>query len=73
VDEFRLIVHVGPGNCIGRPLALHEMRAVLAAVLHRFDLRFAPGFRPEDWLDKLRDNYILVRSRLEVVLSKRVP
>jgi hypothetical protein len=53
-------------------LALHELRAVIAAVLRRFNLHFAPGFRQEDWLDQLTDHYVLVRGKLEVILSKRV-
>jgi hypothetical protein len=48
------------------------MRAVLAALVRRFDLRFAPGFRPEGWIEELRDHAILVRGKLEVVLSKQM-
>jgi hypothetical protein len=47
------------------------MRAVLSAILRRFDICFAPGFRAEDWLDELRDYSVLVRGKLEVVLTKR--
>jgi hypothetical protein len=49
------------------------MRTVLAAIVRRFNVRFAPGFRPEDWLAQLSDQYILVRGKLEVVLTKRPP
>lgn len=73
VGVVYLTADLGPGNCVGRSLALHEMRAVIAAVLRRFDLRFAPGFQPDDWLNQLTDHYVLVRGKLEVVLSKRVP
>jgi cytochrome P450 len=62
----------GPGNCVGRSLALHEMRTVLAALVRRFDFQFAPGFQPEAWTAQLKDFYILTRGHLPVVLSKSV-
>ena len=35
---------VGHHSCLGRPLALMEMRLTLAEVLSRYDIAFAPGF-----------------------------
>jgi cytochrome P450 len=61
----------GPANCVGRSLALHEARTVLAAVVRRFDFAFAPGFESQDWLDQLKDQYILVRGKLRVVVTPR--
>jgi hypothetical protein len=61
----------GPTNCVGRALALHEMRTVLAVFVRRFDVRFEPGFQAQDWLDQLHDKGILARGRLDVVLSSR--
>jgi cytochrome P450 len=61
----------GPANCVGRPLALHEMRTVLAALIRRFDIEFAPGFGKDDWLKQLKDQYVLVRGKLPVVLTQR--
>jgi cytochrome P450 len=71
VLHSQLTICLGPGNCVGRSLALHELRTVLAAVVRRFDARFAPGFKAQDWIDQLSDHYILVRGKLDVVLSKR--
>jgi cytochrome P450 len=62
----------GPGNCVGRALALHEMRAALAMLIRGFDVRLAPGFTPEQWTDALRDAFVLVRGALQVELSERV-
>jgi cytochrome P450 len=62
---------IGPGNCAGRSLALHEMRTVLSTFVRRFDMRFAPGFEAADWAAQLRDVSNLARGRLPVVLSKR--
>jgi cytochrome P450 len=61
----------GPGNCVGRALALQEMRAVLSVLVRRFDFRFADGFRAEDWTNTLLDQYVLLRGKLGVVVSKR--
>lgn len=62
----------GPGNCVGRALALHEMRAALAMLVRGFDVQLAPSFAPEQWTDGLRDEYIVVGGKLEVVLAERV-
>ncbi|RMZ76055.1 hypothetical protein DV737_g5007, partial [Chaetothyriales sp. CBS 132003] len=35
--------HTGPRNCIGRNLAMAEMRLILTRVLYNFDLEFDPG------------------------------
>lgn len=34
----------GPRNCIGRNLALSELKLILAKILWRFDLELEPGF-----------------------------
>jgi cytochrome P450 len=62
---------LGPGNCVGRALALHEMRTILASLVRHFNMRFALGFSPVDWEAQLRDAFILVRGNLPVVLGPR--
>ncbi|PNS20350.1 Isotrichodermin C-15 hydroxylase [Sphaceloma murrayae] len=39
----------GPRNCIGKNLAYHETRLLLASVLHHFDLELDP--KSKDWHD----------------------
>ena len=39
--------HVGPRNCVGRNLALAEMRVILAKMLWHFDLELCP--ESKDW------------------------
>jgi cytochrome P450 len=76
-QEFRLDkaawmpFNYGPGNCIGRTLAMNEMRAVLAILVRRFDMRLAPGFEPSNWERNLVDGYALRRGPLPVVMSER--
>jgi cytochrome P450 len=61
----------GPGNCVGRALAMNEMRAVIAMLVRRFDMHLDPGFSPGKWEDELVDGYILGRGALPVVMSSR--
>jgi cytochrome P450 len=61
----------GPANCVGRSLALHEMRTVLATIVRRFDLEYAPSSKAQDWIDQLKDQFALVHGPLMVVLRPR--
>lgn len=61
----------GPAHCIGKQLAYHEMRIVVASILQKFDIRFADGYNPEQWLDAMRDDAVLVKGKLPVVLKAR--
>jgi cytochrome P450 len=76
-EDFRLDMRAytpfnfGPGACVGRSLALHEARAVLRALVRRFDLTFAPGFDVSGYEGRLRDKYALVRTELMVVVTPR--
>jgi cytochrome P450 len=57
---------------VGRALALLELRVLLAAIVQRFDIRFADGFTQKEWLDGLKDRFALVtESRLLVVVTRR--
>ncbi|KAH4106582.1 cytochrome P450 monooxygenase sthD [Parastagonospora nodorum] len=46
---------IGHHSCLGRPLALMEMRLVLAETLSRFDIAFAPGFDANHFLQHVHD------------------
>jgi hypothetical protein len=48
------------------------MRAVLAALVRRFDFALAPGFAPAEWTARLEDRFILEKGALPVVVSRRV-
>ncbi len=49
---------IGPQNCAGKAVAQLEMRAVLCALIQRFDLKRAEGARLEDWEDGIEDCYV---------------
>lgn len=46
---------VGQHSCLGRPLALMEMRLVLAETLSRYSVTFAPNFDHASFLDRVHD------------------
>jgi hypothetical protein len=67
----RLPIYLGPGNCAGRSLALHETRAVLVPLVRRFDFKFAEGFETAEWERNLKDAYALMRGSMPLVISAR--
>jgi cytochrome P450 len=72
VSELGLkIVILGPANCVGRALALHEMRVVLATLVRQFEMEFAPGFKEDDWTNHLLDKFVLLYGSLPLVMHSR--
>jgi len=58
---------------VGKPLALLEMRLVLASMLYHFDMRLANGYRAEQWEQDLQDYFVLQKGPLPVKLTTRLP
>ncbi|KND86506.1 Isotrichodermin C-15 hydroxylase [Tolypocladium ophioglossoides CBS 100239] len=59
----------GPRNCIGRNLAYHEMRLILAKVLWHFDLKLKPGY--ENWGVNQRTYQLWEKPELMVQFKER--
>ena len=62
---------VGPQNCAGRAIAQQEMRAILCAILRKFEVQEAPGFDMDTWEKNLKDYFISHRGSLMVTLTPR--
>lgn len=62
---------VGPANCVGKQLALQEMKTVVCSVLQRVSLRFAEGYDAKRWLEEMDDFQILKRGSLHVEVTLR--
>ncbi|EKM57316.1 uncharacterized protein PHACADRAFT_208410 [Phanerochaete carnosa HHB-10118-sp] len=62
---------VGPQNCAGKALAMVEMRAVVCAVMHKFELRKAEGYDLDLWEKDVMDVYLTIRGKLPVILEQR--
>lgn len=62
----------GRFGCVGKNLALMEVRAVAASLLSRFDVAFAPGSgRGEAVLRDMGDQFTATPGRLELVFTER--
>lgn len=66
----------GPANCIGKNLALLEMRAVISAIIRHFDLKFGHDgekeYDPENWHKDTEDWFVITTGKLPVILTSRV-
>jgi cytochrome P450 len=61
----------GPTNCVGKNLALMEMRMVLCWVLQRFRFSKAPGISLEGWEGRTLDWFAMQQAPLLVSVSFR--
>ncbi|KAJ3557180.1 hypothetical protein NM688_g1609 [Phlebia brevispora] len=61
----------GPANCVGKPMAMHEMRTVTCHMMQKLDLRFAGGWDPKDWERDIEDRFVLKHGRLLVTVQPR--
>lgn len=62
---------VGPANCVGKNLAMMEMRMVLCHMMQRLEIRFDPAFDPETWVEKMEDRFVLRTGPLPIVVEPR--
>ena len=63
----------GPTGCVGKQLALMEMRSVIASFSQLFQSKFAPDFNAGGWPEKnLVDTFTVCKKEpIRVVLSMR--
>ncbi|PWN86534.1 cytochrome P450 [Acaromyces ingoldii] len=61
----------GPTGCIGRNVAYHEMRAMIARFCQTFDAKFAPGFDADAFQEGIRDCFVMVKPPIPVVVKTR--
>lgn len=62
---------IGPMGCIGKNLALLELRMLTAQLVLRFDVEFAEGEDGKRLLEETRDHFTLGLGDLDLVLRKR--
>lgn len=62
---------LGPANCVGKNLALLELRLVPVLVLRHLNLRLTDGYNPDDWERDKEDWYVMKTSVLPVVVTPR--
>lgn len=61
----------GPRMCVGKALALTEMRMVASCLVQRFDIKPADGFLMDSWENNLEDYYVMGKGDLPVRLTRR--
>lgn len=62
---------MGHANCVGKNLALAEIRVVLALLMQKFEMRFAAGYDPVRWEKEMVDYTLLKVGELPVELTLR--
>lgn len=69
-DSF-LPFSTGPMGCVGKGLALQELRKVIAVLLDRFDPSFAQNEDGTDLVVGSKDWFTLGLGKLEVTFQER--
>ncbi|KAL3485692.1 cytochrome P450 [Aspergillus germanicus] len=62
---------LGSFNCIGRPLALMNLRTTVARVVMEFDVKMAPGENGSRFLGNAKDNFVFYLGDLDLVFTRR--
>lgn len=61
----------GPYSCIGKQLALMELRYVVANIVHRYNFALAEGEDPAKFLKDMTDGFTLACPPLNLVFTER--
>ncbi|KAJ3538505.1 hypothetical protein NM688_g6512 [Phlebia brevispora] len=61
----------GPANCVGKNLAVMELRAVTCSYIQKFDMNVAGGYDLDSWEDSILDYGVTSRGHLLVHLKAR--
>jgi tryprostatin B 6-hydroxylase len=67
---FANLVWLGPYGCIGKPLALMQIRTLVARIVMNFNISFAPGENGSNLTEKSRDHFTLGLQDLNLEFKK---
>ncbi|OSD05151.1 high nitrogen upregulated cytochrome P450 monooxygenase 2, partial [Trametes coccinea BRFM310] len=62
----------GPANCVGKQLAMQEMRMVVCALIQKFELRLREGWDVDKYDEAFLDYFVTTRPDLPVTLRARI-
>ncbi|OCK75773.1 putative cytochrome P450 [Lepidopterella palustris CBS 459.81] len=62
----------GAYGCIGRPLALMQLRTVIASLVIKFDVEFAPGDDGSSFISNTKDQFTLCLADLNLLFKSRM-
>lgn len=61
----------GPQNCVGKNLAMMELRIILCTMVQKFDIRPAEGYDLDQWEKNLKERFLTTRGPLPVTMAAR--
>ena len=61
----------GPANCVGKPVAMQEMRLVVCHFMQKLNVKFAEGYDPEQWEKGIQDHLAVSLGPLLVEIERR--
>ncbi|KAH8101537.1 cytochrome P450 [Cristinia sonorae] len=61
----------GPANCVGKNLAMKELKMAITHLLHRVNVRLAEGYDVREWDQGVKDFFTMDVGGLPVVISPR--
>lgn len=62
---------LGPYNCLGKSLALMQVRHVLVQLIRRYEIALAPGADPAKYWKERTDGFVMGLAPLELVFTDR--
>lgn len=63
----------GPSNCVGKTLAMKELRMVLCHLIQQVECRFAEGYDPDLYDEQIGDYFAFLVPSLPTVITSRHP
>lgn len=60
----------GPSNCVGKPLAMFELRTTTLSIVHGVQMEFAKGYE-KTWESDLEDFFVVHKGKLPVLCTAR--
>lgn len=61
----------GPYNCVGKNVAMQEMRTLLCHLMHTLNFRFPDGYDPKKFEDSMEDQFAFKLDKLPVIVECR--
>lgn len=61
----------GPANCVGKGLAMQEIRMVLCLLMQKLDLRLADNWDPKGYDQQILEWLVMIKPYLPVVVERR--
>ena len=61
----------GPANCVGKNLALKEIKMTLCHLTQNAECRFADGYDPNEYEEEMKDWFAFQVSSIPVVVTPR--